>query len=590
MTTSTQDNEYGTISSSTGGRNLTLAIYNNNEWKQLSPIPFLSVSSACNRNEAGYLNTEYTLTLNGFVSTGGCDDKIANCSYPAASGEVTGAKFAWKAQNYIEDIFGDDKLQIKLAGAGGDLQKRFDCQVESINFEEGDYASYMRYNVVLKSYTGQFQNKDGEYIGMGSSSIPNTSHSRAPFDSGVLTAFNETWSLDPSMGEYGMHRAVNATDQEAISNVYYNGTYSISVSCKRWGNRRKILSTSENYATGTAPGWIVAKDLTDAYMKDTRSSFHTLDLIRSSLNGTSYFVGGSSTKANKLQTYNYTRAESIDTAGGTYTLTDNFIYAPTGMKALETFDVSYSSDSSSNTPTVTVAGTIKGLTQNSPYENSKGYTELEGSTFVNNNNITASGQIGNAVNTYYDISNQGAHGFSRIFNRAQHVTSQHLNTSPTSISYSTNDVAGEVTYSLEFNASPYRYFAGAVYENITVEDTYPGDVYTTIPILGRSTGPILQYLAGRTEYKRTLNVEVVIDSASTSNSRSFPTAKRENLIAGKPSLRAGFKDKITGLVSLYSPANEPGIVNWFQDPPTESWNPTEGRYNLSVSWTYELSE
>ena len=62
------------------------------------------------------------------------------------------------------------------------------------------------------------------------------------------------------------------------------------------------------------------------------------------------------------------------------------------------------------------------------------------------------------------------------------------------------------------------------------------------------------------------------------------------LIAGKPSIRAGFKDKITGLINLYSPANEPGIMNWFADPPSESWNPTEGRYTLSVGWTYELSE
>lgn len=595
MTTAAQDSYYGTEVEGAGGGipNLTLAIYNNGQYKQLNPIPFLSISEAHNRNEAGYLNTESTLTLNGYILTGGCNDILKGCgggSAPVASGAVTGAKFAWKAQNYIDDIFGDDRLEIKLGGGNGDIQKRYNCQVESINYEEGDYADYMRYSVVLKSYTGSFINTAGQQLTRGNSSIPNTPYNKIPFDSGVITAFNETWSLEPSMGEYGMHRAANATDQEAISNIYYNGTYSLSVSCKSWGNRRKILNSHHNYSGSKAPGWVIAKDLADAYMQDTRSELHTLDLVRSSLNGSSYFVGGTSSTANKLATYNYTRAESIDTAGGTYTVTDNFIYAPTGMKALETYDVSYSSDNSSNTPTVTVAGTIKGLSRSSVYDNSKGYTELSGSTLVNNNNIIGSGQMANAVNTYYDLSNKGQHGFSRLFHRAQHVTSQHLNTSPTSISYSTNDVAGEVTYSLEFNASPYKYFQGAVYENITVEDTYPGDVYTTIPILGRSTGPILQYLYGRTEYKRTLNVEVVIDSASTSNARGFSAASRSTVIAGKPSLRAGFKDKITGLINLYSPANEPGIMNWFADPPSESWNPTEGRYTLSVGWTYELSE
>ena len=69
-----------------------------------------------------------------------------------------------------------------------------------------------------------------------------------------------------------MHRAANTTDQ-AISNIYYNGTYSLSVSCKSWGNRRKILNSSDNYSGSKAPGWVVAKDLADAYMKDTRSGF-----------------------------------------------------------------------------------------------------------------------------------------------------------------------------------------------------------------------------------------------------------------------------------------------------------------------------
>ena len=54
-----------------------------------------------------------------------------------------------------------DNLEIKLGGGNGDIQKRYNCQVESINYEEGDYADYMRYSVVLKSYTGSFINNMG---------------------------------------------------------------------------------------------------------------------------------------------------------------------------------------------------------------------------------------------------------------------------------------------------------------------------------------------------------------------------------------------------------------------------------------------
>ena len=76
------------------------------------------------------------------------------------------------------------------------------------------------------------------------------------------------------------------------------------------------------------------------------------------------------------------------------------------MKALETWDVSYSSDNSSNTPTVTVAGTIKGLSKNVSFANTKGYTELSGNTLVNRNDIATSGQIDSALTTYFDLSNK----------------------------------------------------------------------------------------------------------------------------------------------------------------------------------------
>ena len=596
MTTSQQDQNYGTTNAgSSPQNNLTVGIYNNNVWKGLNPNPLVGISETYNRNEAGHLNVETTITLNGFIVMSGCNDTVPSCFSPpypsAAGGDATGAKFAFKAQNYIRSIFDNDNLQIKLGGTSGQIESRYDCQLDSLNFEEGSYFSYMRYTAVLKSYTGTLRYPNGTTVQRGAGAIPNTPQSNLALNSGTLTNFNETLSLEPIIGEYGMHRGVTASDQEPISQVYYKGSYTLSISAKSWGNRRKVLDASSgSYATGKSPGWVIAKDFADAYVKDTRSTLNTAEIFRSAGGGTFNFAGPYAPDASKkLVQYNYTRSESIDTAGGTYTLTDNFIYAPTGMKALETWDVSYSSDSSSNSPTVTVAGTIKGLSENFPDENTRGYTELTGSTLTNNNTIATSGQIDSALATYSTLSKSGQYGFCRLFKRAQTATSQHLNTSPASISFSTNDVAGEVTYSLEFNANPYKFFTGAVYENITVEDTYPGDVYTTIPILGRSNGPILQYLYGRTEYKRTLNVEVVVDSAGTPNAGTFAHVNRESL-ATKPSIRPGFKDKVTALISLYSPAHEPGIVNWFADPPTESWNPTEGRYTLSLSWTYELSE
>ena len=139
----------------------------------------------------------------------------------------------------------------------------------------------MQYTVVLKSYTGMFRNQYGTSLQRGAGAIPNTKQTTDPYNSGVITAFNETLSLEPVMGEYGMHRAVNSTDQEPISQVYYRGSYSLTISAKSWGNRRKILDNDKQcYSTGQAPGWVIAKDAADRYIRDTRADLNTIDLVQ----------------------------------------------------------------------------------------------------------------------------------------------------------------------------------------------------------------------------------------------------------------------------------------------------------------------
>ena len=50
-------------------------------------------------------------------------------------------------------------------------------------------------------------------------------------------------------------------------------------------------------------------------------------------------------------------------------------------------------------------------------------------------------------------------------------------------------------------------------ETININDTYPGDTFAVVPILGRTTGPLLQYTGSRTEYRRDVGIEIILDSS-----------------------------------------------------------------------------
>ena len=131
--------------------------------------------------------------------------------------------------------------------------------------------------------------------------------------------------------------------------------------------------------------------------------------------------------------------------------------------------------------------------------------------------------------------------------------------------------------------------SGTLSENITYSDTYPGDVFAVIPVIGRQTGPVLQYIGGRTEYQRNLSIDLVMDKYYASGTGSLKERIRQLSVLSKPSLNEPFKSQINAIIHAYSPINEAGIRKYFVSPPTESWDAYSGRYSLQINWTYEVN-
>jgi len=189
----------------------------------------------------------------------------------------------------------------------------------------------------------------------------------------------------------------------------------------------------------------------------------------------------------------------------------------------------------------------------------------------------------NALEKWYNISKNGAFGYkSDLYRRANSVVAVELNSQPLDISLGMNEYTGEIDYSLSFDNRPTNIIYGTLFEDISINETYPGDVYSLIPVIGRKTGPVLQYNGSRTEYSRDLSIDLVMDSTK------IPYDTGRKMLQRRPSAINPTASQLESLIHELSPQYEPGIRKYFHDPPQESWNPKTGQYSFSIRWIYEL--
>jgi len=264
--------------------------------------------------------------------------------------------------------------------------------------------------------------------------------------------------------------------------------------------------------------------------------------------------------------FNHVRTEQVGESNGTYSVTETWLIA--SGSSYENFSTSTTTSTSDAFVGVSIEGTVKGLSQITP----SGFGSSVTSAYDN------------ALSKYHAISNTGQFGLtSDLYARANNQVAVQLNSQPLSATVGSNEFNGEISYNLQFNNRPTNIISGTLAESITINDTYPGDVFAVIPVLGRNAGPVLQYIGGRTEYKRDLSINLLVDYT-----RIPYGATRNPLILKKPSVIEPMATEIANLISELSPAGEPNIVKYFISPPQETWDPKLGSYSFNLSWTYEL--
>lgn len=602
----------------------------------LRPTPLISITQNAIRNKAGMLGSYYDITLNGtilpyegspfYVTGGGSSSHISPTTvqsafkqdYAKPGFEAVDVDHAMSSiihkQNMIRELFKRDGqlvelLPVSVAPNSTSLMTdnpvlKFHPTVQSISFEEGPYITSCKYTINLRA---EVLLDNGNKIisdGLPNSTITPTGTTRLPIrandrnitlpialnGSGFVDDYTESWSIEVEEG--------NGTTDTSLPNPITLPPNHIG-SIRTYRVTRNITATGRTmyYTDGGAgkvkrrEAWEQAKQyIYSTVIKDTDNV--------STNNSTGYeqfpeytlgpyFGSGFLNIAKDVWGgYNHLRTESIDVTAGTVTVNDTWLMS--SGNAYENYNMSVSKSYDSALHKVNLTGNIKGLS--SVHAGSTQYGGANTSTQTQYGNAPLNTAHENARYKWNQVSNTGTYGPNcYLYRRAQSVLHLPLNYIPLSISLSSNQFTGEINYDIEYDTRIQNIVSGALSETISCNDTYPGDVFAVIPVIGRQHGPVLQYIGGRTEYQRNLSIELVMDKYYTSGTGGTLVNRiRQQSVLSKPSLNEPFKSQINSIIHAYSPVQEAGIRKYFVSPPTESWDPSTGRYSLQINWTYEV--
>jgi len=472
-------------------------------------------------------------------------------------------------QKALRALFARDGQRLELSD-WDDNSESIICYPRLIDmtFDEGIYVDTCGYTITLEADTllnSSLQvDADGTLIlndGVARSGLleqdlfrerPDNLDIIGSLSGAFISDFSEDWSLevDDSLGESNVARS-------------YRVTHSLSATGKtHYGPK----DNTENEIV-KRPAWEQARNFVQQKLCNSVQDLYP--------NSRGIIGSGVISLAKSYQGYNHVRTEQINESAGSYSASETFLLA--SGTAYENYSMSVSSSTSDPFINVSIDGNVKGLTPISPSGFSYGGTDPH---------LDDSGAYDSAINKYSQISNSGRFGLtSDIYKRANAAVAVQLNSQPNSVSLGINEILGEISYSLDFNNRPTNIISGVLTENISVNDTYPGDVFAVIPVLGRPTGPVLQYIGGRTEYKRDVQLNLLMDYTKVPYGST-----RNPMLLAKPSLVEPTASQIATLIKELSPEGEVGVRKYFLSPPQENWTPKEGSYSITLNWTYELDK
>lgn len=260
------------------------------------------------------------------------------------------------------------------------------------------------------------------------------------------------------------------------------------------------------------------------------------------------------------QGYNHIRTQNEDELSGDFSVTETWILS--SGNALENFTIN-SSIGEDGIKKVGINGNIRGLSTKT----------------VNLGSPYSSGDLRytSAIEKYNNIKNY-------LYNRAVNYTGiNDLTLRPVSVTEGFNPYEGSVSYTYEYDNRHALCISGSKSEVFNISDTGYGDVFASIPVIGRANGPVLQNINTVTSLQRNFSMEVVF-GPSILDCSSLESVKNTFLMS--PINNPSTSGDIYKIINGVSPSNQ-GFGQVYSSAPVVNWEPKTGRFSYNVSWTFE---
>jgi hypothetical protein len=500
--------------------------------KKIIPAPFVSIEK--NYSRVGYSNkvgSTFRLTIKGAVVCGGSPNSrgefYTGSGYPPASFQdsvelLTSVdqrqKFLQAKIQAIRNLFSKDGLAFEIQPWDGSTPMRCYPHVYSVNIEDGVWVDKINYTVILE--TDEIFGINNAYM-KGEEDFNNDQDFFKDADGNklYLSEVDENWQLETLDSE-----------PENLSNPYtFRLTHNVSAIGKRAYDDNGLISAGWEQAKK----WVVPR----------------LGIDNSLVNNTDAM------KLSGMAGFNHVRQENTDEFSGSYSVTETWLLAKGNSR--EDFTITTQNSIETGLTSVNIDGEVIGLDTR---DSNMNVTESKWTAALAKFNVLIAGN----PNT--------------IFTRAQDYSGITLNSTALGSTIGKNPISGRITYGYQYDNRPTNCIAGSLSEQIIVSDKNPTDVFASIAVIGRTSGPVLQDMNTTTERRRSVSIDINMPPVSICPTTPTGVA---NMMNASPAIQ----------VEVIVNAFEQDLLNnysqVFKDEDSPTWNAKSGRYSRVVGWTFQ---
>jgi len=437
--------------------------------KALVPAPLVTTSKAFVKTTEGKnISTKYTIGIAGTLlpnrgspmSTGAFGINLPDETITTDSDKFESIE---RKQKAIRELFSEDGKTLLIVSADADIVLQCYPTVASISFDEGLLVDKSKYNISLTANEISTDASDKD-VGID-----------AEFWGANLKSASDSFSINKSEEDediYLLTRTVSAASSIVHTSETLDDLGTVYAGLEPWQRAKTWVHERVGHSD-----YGIEDDFRDAINDYT---FAGLDM------------GGS---PGQYRVFSRRDSENADRLNGSYTLSRTWTLSKNEVIAIETYDISISSDVPNQGGTeganylrgfntvYSLRGNIQGL-------ESSGVSRYSNAIEYYGTQVLATGNTGSAR---WDKI------IARINSADTPMTSGITFTRPFSQSYSENKKNGALNYEFSFKewSLANTFFADM---NINISENHDEQVIAAIPIPGRSKGPIIQNI-GTTKLK-----------------------------------------------------------------------------------------